>query len=454
MRTEPRGDEPVARRSILAAVTQGGSDRPRLMVLKSLGGAGPEAFCPVLGRLAELVVVHERSDLIVGVAAPRMEEAVAPYGMRIDAPTIADVVPRAMDYAADRRIDGVLTLSEPLLEAGARIAAELGLPHHPPAAAQLMRDKLLQRQALAHAGVPSARFHKIAGAGDLVTALEAVGLPAVLKPLWGAASELTFRIDTESELRDRYEEGMGSFRELGGMVEGHEPAFILEELLIGENWHDDPRFGDYISVEALIADGEVITLCVTDRTPLEPPFRETGAILPSALPDERQDECVAVARAAVEALGATDGASHTELKLTSAGPRVIEVNGRLGGQMAHVFKPATGVDIIEQVGRVALGMDPVRSYDFSRYAALLVATPPIDRGQIVGVEGFDAVRTLPGLLELDTPGGQEFHFDPRLGMAGAPAFATIVADTIEDMLDRRRRFVDALRYEFSTSAAN
>jgi glutathione synthase/RimK-type ligase-like ATP-grasp enzyme len=435
-------------------VTQAGSDRPTLMVLKSLGGAGPESFCPTLGQLAELVVVHERSDLIVGVEAPRMEEAVAPYGVRIDAPTIADVVPQAMDYAAHHHVDGVLSLSEPLLEAGAAIAAELGLPHHPPAAARLMRDKLLQREALASAGVPSARFHKIAGAGDLATAVESVGLPAVLKPLWGAASELTFRIDTERELREGYEEGMGSFRQLGGMVEGHEPAFILEEMLIGEDWHDDPRFGDYVSVEALIANGEVITLCVTDRTPLEPPFRETGAILPSALPDERQAECVEVARAAVEAMGATDGASHTELKLTSDGPRVIEVNGRLGGQMAHVFKPASGVDIIEQVGRIALGMDPIRSYDFSRYAALLVATPPIDRGEIVGVEGFDAVRALPGLLELDTPGGKEFHFDPRLGMAGAPAIATFVADTIEAMLDRRQRFVDALRYEFAPSPAD
>ena len=67
------------------------------------------------------------------------------------------------------------------------------------------------------------------------------------------------------------------------------------------------------------------------RFPLAEPFRETGDFMPHPLETEEAETVVAVAIAAAEALGVRSGALHTEIKLTPDGPRIIEVNGRIGG---------------------------------------------------------------------------------------------------------------------------
>ena len=69
------------------------------------------------------------------------------------------------------------------------------------------------------------------------------------------------------------------------MAEEHEQGYILEEELIGTDWHGDPRYGDYCSCESLIFQGDVHHINITDRAPLAPPFRETDVIMPSTLLD-------------------------------------------------------------------------------------------------------------------------------------------------------------------------
>ena len=49
------------------------------------------------------------------------------------------------------------------------------------------------------------------------------------------------------------------------------------------------------------------------------------------------------------------GGSHTEVKLTPDGPRVIEVNGRLGGGIPEMLFQASGESIMRLSMRIALG---------------------------------------------------------------------------------------------------
>ena len=65
-----------------------------------------------------------------------------------------------------------------------------------------------------------------------------------------------------------------------------------------------------------------------------------------------------VATAALHALGVRTGGFHTEIKLTPDGPRVIEVNGRIGGGVPEMLFEASGVSIFNLSMRVALG-EPV-----------------------------------------------------------------------------------------------
>jgi len=111
-------------------------------------------------------------------------------------------------------------------------------------------------------------------------------------------------------------------------------------------------FGDYVSVEVLMAAGEPVVLSVTGKYPLIPPFREAGQFWPSHLPSaERGEICDFVLRA-VRALGIEVGALHVEVKLCLDGPHIIEMNGRVGGYVPEMLESGAGVDLI---GLAALG---------------------------------------------------------------------------------------------------
>jgi len=61
-----------------------------------------------------------------------------------------------------------------------------------------------------------------------------------------------------------------------------------------------------------------------------------------------------LATAATKALRVRTGFLHTEIKVTPSGPRVIEVNGRLGGGLPNLLQQAAGFDLLR-----ALGRDPI-----------------------------------------------------------------------------------------------
>lgn len=66
----------------------------------------------------------------------------------------------------------------------------------------------------------------------------------------------------------------------------------------------------------------------TSLCSLQPDMIETGAQMPPSYPQDRQSELVELARRVLAALGFWSGAFHVEVKYTSRGPRLIEVNAR------------------------------------------------------------------------------------------------------------------------------
>src|SRR6266536_1800016 len=93
-----------------------GEPKPRLMVIKGFGGPAATIFCPLFSELADLAVVYERADSSFLDVDPEEEvRAVEAAGDYVAADGPEEVVDRALAYAAENRVDGVFTLSEPLL---------------------------------------------------------------------------------------------------------------------------------------------------------------------------------------------------------------------------------------------------------------------------------------------------------------------------------------------------
>ncbi len=213
------------------------------------------------------------------------------------------------------------------------LAAALGLPYHHPHTAMLLTDKYLQRERLRGAGVDSARCRRVSGADDWWSAVAEVGLPAVVKPAWGAGSRDTWPVADEVAAKDLAAELFAGSEPRGGMV--------LEEYLPGR---DLRPAGDYVGVESVCMGHRVEHIAITGKFPLEQPFREVGQYWPSVI---GADEASGVMRLATDALRALDvrtGFVHTEVKLGLAGPRIIEAQ-------------ACSADLVRAACRLALDAD-------------------------------------------------------------------------------------------------
>lgn len=330
---------------------------------------------------------------------------------------------------------GIMTFSEGVVPLTACLAAGLRLPHHSASTMALLTDKWRQRARLAERGVSPVWSARVCDRGSLVRTVTDAARPVVVKPLRSQSSTDTYRVDTADHLPP-------------DLVPTAERPFVVEELLVGR---DSAPFGDYVSVESVVTDGAPRRIGVTGKFPLVAPFREQGQFVPSQLPDSEQAEITDVAHRAIVALEVERGLVHTELKLTPSGPRIIEVNGRMGGYLVDLYGRAGQVPMVRLGLAAACGLPtPDRlAMPWDGVQFQFWNMPPPAGGRLTAVHGADLVAGCPGVLGYEPrvpvgtdlpPGVKTSLLDMLLG--SAPDHATML-----DVLDRAR---DELRFELVT----
>ena len=267
-------------------------------------------------------------------------------------------------------VDGVCTFCEMAVPLVARLAEKLGLPGNPPSAVDDARDKSSTRAVMEAAGLPSPRSFLITEEGQLGAAAAKVGFPAVIKPIFGAASIGVVRVNSEAELEATYrrvQKEMGAARIVAGALQqgpadddgggpDDRPAAStwIKTTLMLEEYLDGPE----VDVDLVLSEGAPVYGAITDNWPtVEPYFNETGSNCPSILPAHQQRELIDLGVRSVHALGFTMGVFHVELKYTSHGPRLIEVNCRMGGgPVRNTNLLVWGVDLVEEHLLTAAGV--------------------------------------------------------------------------------------------------
>ena len=313
----------------------------------------------------------------------------------------------ASAHLAEYQPDGIVSFVDERLELAAALAARLGLAFHSPEVAEVLVDKRRQREVLARAGVPGPKFWPIpvrSSSADLARIAAGATYPAVLKPARGSGSRGILHARSPDELLSHLES------------DNTGPGYVLEEYL-----YDDPdrdrRFASYLSVESVISSGRVDHVALTGRFPLAEPFRETGNFIPAVLSPSLRAPVCEIVDAAVESLGITSAVIHTEIKLTPHGPRLIEVNGRLGGRPPFVLRAVSGLNLFEVVCRVSMGKPldfdgppQTRGVGFWR-----IVQPPMSARTVISVEGLDQVTVLPGVDVVSVQRGPGAGIDWRDG---------------------------------------
>lgn len=341
----------------------------------------------------------------------------------------AALLPAARELVAGHDVAGVLTWDEGALEQTARVAAHLGVPSVGADAVRACRDKGEQRALLEAAGVPSPRALPCASAQEARAAAAELGFPVVVKPRSLAGSIAVRVVHDTAELDAAY--AAAESAAFPGL--GRSGGVLVEELLVG----------DEVSVDCWALDGEVEPFVTARKTVGLPPyFEEVRHVVGGHLAQE--DQVRAVARAAVTALGLDRVVAHVELMLTSDGPRIVEVNGRLGGDLIpYLGQLAGGPSAGAVAAAVATGRRPAPVAAATRWAGVQFLYPSHDMvfsrlAVDPAVEGEPWVDRLEPLY----PAGATLRLPPR-GFLARAGCAVVTADDEATLVARLDRMVTA-----------
>jgi hypothetical protein len=400
------------------------TDRGRVAVLLGLDGSlTPVEIASSAEGLTDVVLVLDATDRTDrGRSLVQVAQALAPtvFADFRDPEACRAAVQRTGATAVTTFVDGYCALASRL---NGREAA--------------WGRKDRQRELLRDAGISRIAAARVHDEVSLRAFVASFGLPVVVKPVDGAASENVWHLRHESDVEAFLAAaGTGPRRALAGL--------LAEQYIVGHR-RAQPYLGDYVSAEVFRwADAAADPYSfVTDRLRPSWPCRETGLVLPTQLPPAAQKPVLATADRAVSAVGGWHGAFHVELKPTEPEPEVIEVNGRLGGYLNRLVRYGTGVDL----GRVALstvvGERTAPALDWRRCVlVLLFPAPPAARRVTAGPTRRELAR-LPAVLAVDdlSPAGTPTAW--LSGSRGAVATLWLAAPTHDEL---HARLVDTASF--------
>lgn len=236
-------------------------------------------------------------------------------------------------------IDGITTIaSDVAAPTVAYVANKMGLVGNPYESAVKANNKYLMRNAFMEAGVPCPQYKMVTTAKD-AHSMEWT-YPLIVKPTDRSGSLGVTKVLTHEELAPAVEKALSvSFKK----------EAMVEEFIEGRE----------ISVEFISYKGRHYPLQITDKVTTEAPhFVELEHHQPSSLSPEMFEKIYDITKKALNALGITNGASHSEYKITNEGRiTVMEIGARMGGDFigSDLVRLSTGYDFLKGVINVALG---------------------------------------------------------------------------------------------------
>jgi biotin carboxylase len=347
---------------------------------------GPDSFIVLMGPHPPLCERAKRAGLgVIAIDTPeKATMGVIKLADHFIATDYTDVEQTAdLLWALRARLDivGVLSLTEPGLLPSAQVNERLGIPDNPVDVVRRIVDKNSMRQWLAREerfAVPARLVHTPA---ELREFADRYGLPVIVKPVDGAASEGVRIISAVTDLAD---------------TPGPDGSPLLVEKFLS---------GREFSVEAVSLDGRHTIVGITEkavsgRSPNR--FVEVGHRFPAPLADEEEKEIRSFVEAFLDLLGLRRGLSHTEVMLGDGGPAIIETHSRNGGDhITDLVLLATGFDMLDFAitSRSGHTTQLPATPTPQRGAAIRYFTPP--PGVVREVYGHRTARYLPNVVDLE-----------------------------------------------------
>lgn len=242
-------------------------------------------------------------------------------------------------------IDGICTIaSDVAAPTVAYVASKMNLIGNDYEAAIKANDKYLMRESFTKSGIPCPKYIMVTPSklnqSDFYDTLQALHYPVIVKPSDRSGSLGVTKVERVEDLNS-------------AIVLAIEKSFnnqvMVEEFVEGRE----------ISVEFISYKGAHYPLQITDKvTTGAPHFVELEHHQPSTLSKDMFTIIYNITKNALSALGLTNGASHSEYKITKEGRiAIMEIGGRMGGDFigSDLVQLSTGYDFVKGVIEVALG---------------------------------------------------------------------------------------------------
>ena len=229
-----------------------------------------------------------------------------------------------------RNVDLVETLWEPTMMLAARLRERIGLPGLSIEDTRAFRDKGVMKARVEAAGLRTPRSMRATTKDGCREAAAHIGFPIIIKPISGAGSADTHRVDDAGDL----ETVLGSL--------GHVPEVSVEEIISG----------DEFTFDTVCADGRIAFQNVCEYRPNPLIGKQVEWISPQViayrdLTDPFIADGVDLGRRVIDAMGFRSGFTHMEWYRMASGEVVFgEIAARSpGGRLTDVMNFACDTDL-------------------------------------------------------------------------------------------------------------
>lgn len=245
-------------------------------------------------------------------------------------------------------------------------------------------DKGAMRDRLKEYNVPIPRYYIVNDYENFSDVLDEFNDVFIIKPADNAASRGVVLIDKKES---------NDYKKIFKYTQDYSRSgrVLMEEYMEGPE----------VSVETYTKNGKSNIITITDKiTTKLPYFVELGHTEPSRHSDDIQQEIKTITLQAIKAIGINNGPSHTELKLTKSGVKVVEIAARLGGDFitSKLVPLSTGIDLVDCSLSHIVGENVDCNVKLKRGAAIRFISA--DEGVVCDINGIDVAKGMPGVQEV------------------------------------------------------
>jgi biotin carboxylase len=336
---------------------------------------------------------------------------------------------KTKEVAKRHGVSGIVTSQmETPLRLMARLAEELGLIFHAPEIAERSLDKWLMKQAFQQAGIPCAQGMLLSSGEEVLPQrLSSLGFPLIIKPKDAHSSRGVFKVDSAQALRLHLPQSR-SYSPSGQV--------IAEEFLAGPEY----------SVETITYRGATTIIQITEKFVTPFPYTvELGHLQPAVLSADERAAIEALVSRAIQAIGIDNSASHTEVKRTAEGPKLIEIGARLGGDFisSYLTLASCGVDMDRAAIQLALGENPDLKKKWEKYACIKYFQLPAGK-EVLHLNSWQHVLNAPEVVfaHINIHAGEAIP--PITESKNRPGFVIVRGESREEVLARADKYAAML----------